>query len=79
MSPANRGPAKVQHTGREEDKDPGVDDGVNRDEAQGDQVQMVRLEALALVIPFGVDVHPDLRDGQREERKAGRRKREIVC
>lgn len=57
--PANRGPAKVQHTGGEEDKDPGVDDGVNGDEAEGNQVQTVRLCA----IPYGVDVHPDLRDG----------------
>lgn len=49
----------MQHAGGEEDKDPGVDDGVNRDEAKGNQVQSVRLA----VRPYGVEVHPDLRDG----------------
>lgn len=32
---AEWGPAKMQHAGGEEDKDPGVDDGVNGDEAKG--------------------------------------------
>ncbi len=49
----------MQHAGGEEDKDPGVDDGVNGDEAERNQVQRVRL----LVVFYGVDVHPDLRDG----------------
>lgn len=48
----------MQHTGGEEDKNPGVDDGVNRDEAEGNQVQAVRL-----TLPRGVHIHPDLRDG----------------
>ena len=59
---AGRGPEKVQHAGGEEDEDPRVDDGVDGDEAQGDQVQAVRL----LAIPYGVEVHPDLRGGQGE-------------
>lgn len=48
----------MQHAGGEEDKNPGVDDGVNRDEAEGNQVQAVRLAP-----PRGVHIHPDLRDG----------------
>lgn len=55
---AHQGPAKVQHAGGEEDKDPGVDDGVNRDEAQGDEVQ-----AMSVHLHYRVDVNPDLRDG----------------
>lgn len=58
--PADRGPTKVQHAGGQEDENPGVDDGVDGDEAEGNQVQAVRL-----ALPRGVDVHPDLRDGQR--------------
>lgn len=33
---------KVNHVGREEDEDPGVDDGVDGDEAEPGQVQDVR-------------------------------------
>lgn len=47
----------MQHAGGEEDKNPGVDDRVNRDEAQGSQVQRVRL-----AIPDGVHVDSDLRE-----------------
>lgn len=36
--PAKPAPEKVQHAGGEEDKDPGVDDGVDGDKAQGNQV-----------------------------------------
>lgn len=46
----------MQHAGREQDEDPGVDDGVDGDEDEGDQVQPVGLN----VPPDGVDVHPDL-------------------
>lgn len=47
----------MQHAGGEEDKYPGVDDGVNRDEAEGNEVQVVRL-----VFPKGVNVDSDLRE-----------------
>lgn len=47
----------MQHAGGEEDEDPGVDDGVHRDEAQGDQVQTV-----GLAFPDAVDVNSDLRE-----------------
>lgn len=46
----------MQHAGGEDDKDPGVDDGVNRDEAEGSQVM-----AVILKLPYRVDVDPDLR------------------
>ncbi len=36
---ADRGPAEVQHARGEEDENPGVDDGVNGDEAEGDKVE----------------------------------------
>lgn len=49
----------MQHAGREQDEDPGVDDGVDGDEDEGDQVQPV-----GLVAPLdGVDVHSDLEGG----------------
>lgn len=49
-------PQEVQHAGREQDEDPGVDDGVDGDEDEGDQVQPV-----GLVAPLdGVDIHSDL-------------------
>lgn len=57
-APADRRPKKVQHAGGEEDKDPGVYDGVDGDEDEGDQIHFVRL-----VFSDGVEVHPDLRDG----------------
>lgn len=61
----------MQHAGGEDDKHPGVDDGVHGDEAEGDQIQSVRL----LVNPEGVDIHSELRDGQErrgeEEREEG--------
>lgn len=57
---ADRGPQNVQHAGGEEDKNPGVDDRVNRDEAEGDQVQRVRLAT-----PYGVHVDSDLREKER--------------
>lgn len=47
----------MQHAGGEEDKNPGVDDRVNRDEAEGNQVQTV-----SLAIPYGVYVNSDLRE-----------------
>lgn len=47
----------MQHAGGEEDEDPGVDDGVDGDEAEGDEVQAVRLCALV----HRVDVHTDLK------------------
>lgn len=47
----------MQHAGGEQDKNPGVDDGVDRDEAEGDQVQRVRL-----ALPYGVHVNADLRE-----------------
>lgn len=50
----------MQHAGGEEDKNPGVDDRVNRDEAEGDQVQRVRLAT-----PYGVHVDSDLREKER--------------
>lgn len=64
----------MQHAGGEDDKDPGVDDGVHGDKAEGDQVQSVRLH----VSPEGVDVHSELRDGQ-ERRRRRRGKKEIGC
>lgn len=57
--PADWRPKKVQHAGGEEDKDPGVYDGVDGDEDEGDQICSVRLAACY----DGVEVHPDLRDG----------------
>lgn len=45
----------MQHAGGKEDKYPWVDDGVHRDEAEGNKVQAVRL-----VIPNGVNVDSDL-------------------
>lgn len=51
----------MQHAGREQDEDPGVDDGVDGDEDEGDQVQPV---GLAVQLD-GVDVHSDL--GRRGE------------
>ena len=62
--PARRRPEKVQHAGGEEDEHPGVDDGVDGDEAQGNQVRSVRLCPGVC----GVDVHPDLSGGEREKR-----------
>lgn len=56
----------MQHAGGQDDEDPGVDDGVHGDEAQGDQVQAVRLR-----VPYGVEIHPDLRDGERKKRDCG--------
>lgn len=53
---ADWGPEKVQHAGGEKDKYPGVDDRVNRDEAEGNKVQAVRLG-----FPKGVNVDSDLR------------------
>jgi len=60
--PAKRGPAESQHAGGEEDEDPGVDDGVDGDEAQGLQVLQV---GLLQVLHRGVDVNPDLKGGER--------------
>lgn len=48
----------MQHAGGKEDEDPGVDDGVDGDETEGDQVLGVRL----LINLYGVDVHTYLRD-----------------
>lgn len=63
---AERRPQEVQHTGREQDEDPRVNDGVDRDEDEGDQVQPVGLD-----VPLdGVDVHSDL--GKWKEGKAKR-------
>lgn len=52
---ADESPEKVEHAGGEEDEHPRVDDGVNGDEAEGDQVLTVILD-----LPDGVEVHPDL-------------------
>lgn len=48
----------MQHTGGEEDEDPGVNDGVDGDEAEGNQVQWVRLQ-LGF---YRVYVNSDLKD-----------------
>lgn len=66
----------MQHAGGEEDKDPGVYDGVDGDEDEGDQIRSVRL-----AFSDGVEVHPDLRDGywgkrRRRDRLSGGKKRE---
>lgn len=53
----------MQHVGREEDEDPGVDDGVDGDETEGYQVHRVRLIALR----YRVDVDTDLTDRRTEE------------
>lgn len=49
----------MQHAGGEEDEDPGVDDGVDGDEAQGDQVHVVGLDGRSCV-----DVDSDLGSGK---------------
>lgn len=70
---AERRPQEVQHAGREQDEDPGVDDGVDRDEDEGDQVQPV-----GLTVPLhAVDVHSDLGRGGGEEgsSRGGEKKR----
>lgn len=46
----------MQHAGGEEDEDPGVDDGVDRDEAEGEEIQRVRLIHL---VRHRVDVDAD--------------------
>lgn len=68
---ADGGPAEVQHTGGQEDEDPRVNDGVDGNEAQGNEVQAVRLHPG----PDGVDVDPDLRQGERVRGKNERGKR----
>lgn len=57
-------PDKVQHAGGEDDEDPGVEDGVHRDEAEGPQVQ--RMGLVPTVSRYGVDVHPDLWNQRRK-------------
>lgn len=56
----------MRHAGGEEDKDPGVDDGVDGDEAQGLQVLLVRLVVIRVV-----DVNPDLKRWTDRERERG--------
>lgn len=63
----------MQHAGGEEDENPGVNDGVDRDEAEGDQVLEVGLSRKS----YGVHVHPDLRDRESKEEE-GSEKREIT-
>lgn len=53
----------MQHTWGEEDEDPGVDDGGDRDESEGIQVRVVRDFSNF----YGVDVHPDLREDRSEK------------
>lgn len=68
----------MQHAGGEEDKDPGVYDGVDRNEDEGDQICSVRLAAYS----EGVEVHPDLRDGyekRRRDRLSGDKKERTFC
>lgn len=65
--PADRGPDEAQHAGGEQDEDPGVDDGVDRDEAEGDQVQ-----AVGLALPDAVDVNSDLREKEGGRGRGGR-------
>lgn len=47
---------EVNHAGREQDEDPGVDNGVDGDETERRQIQNVRF----LFPEYGVHVDPDL-------------------
>lgn len=54
--PAQRPPQEAQHRRAEDDEDPGVDDGVDGQQAQGDEVSLQTL----LRPPSGMEVHIDL-------------------
>ncbi len=53
---AQRPPQEAQNRGAEEDEDPGVDDGVYREEPQSYEISLVA----AFRLSHGVDVHADL-------------------
>ena len=59
---ADRPPEEAQHRWAQDDEHPGIDDGVDGNEAQRDQVGLVAL----FILLCGVDVHTDLRRDEGE-------------